>query len=457
MVDVTVLGAGGATVTIALTSAQNALAAQTALIGVTKLVQADILEQQIWSGSGTLPAPQNLLGGAIISTPGNVGALSAQYVSVAVNALGNTTVVGPQNFNSTVVAGDGSNLTYGNLSSKGTVFLGDSTSTVINFAGTANVTAGTGTYVAVSGAGATTNMTVGTKSLVLASDIAGQAGGSTVINTGSGDVAVLATGSSTVPVTVNATGGNLNVTFFTGSAVINPGAANVTVAGTVGDLGGRATLFAGSGSALVADGRGSFTGGSAGGNIMFASTVAGSATLQGGGFAASGTVPGSPGDLLIGRGQQQLLIAGAGNATLFARDALSTGASTFLAGAGFSTVFGHGQGGNTYLFSGAGSALVEGRDEAAAGPAFANTYQDFAQPGGTHFVTDFVTGTDKFLASSDFTLTFFGAGDAANPFGVNATEAVTKLSLVNGTTYFFFDTNKDGMQDINTGDITKLG
>ena len=125
MANVTVLGAGGATVTISLSSADNAAAAQTAVNFVNNLTTSKLVDQQTWSGIGTLPAPQNLLGGAIISKAGNVGALSAQYVSVTVNTAGDNTVIGPQNFNSTVVAGDSSNLTYGNQSQDSQIFFGN--------------------------------------------------------------------------------------------------------------------------------------------------------------------------------------------------------------------------------------------------------------------------------------------------------------------------------------------
>jgi serralysin len=455
MPDVTVLGAGGATVTIALTSAQNAAAAQVALIGVSKLVQAGVLEQQVWSGTGTIPAPGALLGGAIISTPGDVGALTPQFTSAVVNAQGNTTLIGAVNAQTTVVGGDGANLVYGNNSSNGFITFGASNSALVNFAGTADARTDQGNYVVLTGAGATSNVNAGSGGLIVTGGIAGNAG-STTVNTGTGNVTVFAAGASTVPVTVNASAGNLFlVNQNAGSAIINPGAANVTVVGNATDLGGRTTLFGGSGSVVIANGQGAFTGGAAGGNVMFSSTVAGSATLQGGGAAASGTIPGTPGDWLIARGENQLLIAGAGNATLFARTADATGGSTFLAGAGFSTVFGHGQGGNTFLFAGAGSALVDARD--GTGTATANIFRDFAQPGGKHFIADFTTGVDQFQLTGDFTLNFFTANQVGNPFGDTSANAVTQLSLTNGTTYYFFDTNNDGVQDVNVSDITKLG
>lgn len=458
MPDVTVLGAGGATVTIALTSAQNAAAAQSALFGVTKLVQAGVLEQQVWSGSGTIPAPGTLLGGAIISTPGNVGALTPQFTSAVVNAQGNTTLIGAANAQATVVAGDGSNLVYGNNSANGQITFGASNSALVNFSGTANLATDAGNYVVLTGAGATSNVHAGTGGLIVAGGIGGDSG-SNVINAGAGNVTVFAAGSSTVPVTVNGAGGKgpsgelFVVNQGAGSAIINPGRSNVTVVGNATDLGGRTTLFGGSGSVVIANGQGVFNGGAAGGNVMFSSTVAGSATLQGGGAAASGTIPGSPGDFLIARGESQLLIAGAGNATLFARGADATGGHTFIGGAGFSTIFGHGQGGNTFLFAGAGSALVDARD--GTGTATTNIFSDFALPGGTHFISDFVTGVDEFQLSSDFTLTFFAAG-VGNPFGDTSTDAVTQLTLGNGTTYYFFDTNNDGVQDVFQSDIKDM-
>ena len=54
MANVTVLGAGGATVTISLSSADNAAAAQTAVNFVNKLTTSGIVDQQVWSGVGTL-------------------------------------------------------------------------------------------------------------------------------------------------------------------------------------------------------------------------------------------------------------------------------------------------------------------------------------------------------------------------------------------------------------------
>ena len=452
MPNVTVLGAGGSTVTIVLSSVQNAAAAQTALNFVSTQIANKIVDVQVWSGSGTLPSPTNLLGSGVVTIAGNVGALDAAYFSAQVNAKGNTTLVGATRPNSTVVAGDGSNLTFGNVATTSQVFFGDSNSALINFKGTANLAVGTGNYVVLTDTGATTNVTGG-NALFVTSDIAGKSG-TTNINTGSTNASVIAQGSSTVPVNINATSGTLFLqSLGTSAAIINPGAAKVTVFGGTFDTttktfntnGGKVTLFGGTGSSTVINGQGAFTGGTAGNNLMFTSTVAGSATLTGGGT----------GDRLFGMGKGDLFIAGAGSSTISARNP-GAADNTFIVGNGFTTVFGAGQGGNTYLFSGLGSGLIDGRDETASGKAFQNTYAEFGtNGGGFHLIGDFVTGTDKLLIGANMTaaVTFFTAGQGSSPFGV---VAGTQVKLSSGTTYSFFDTNSDGKQDIFQSDILKI-
>lgn len=456
MANVTVLGAGGATVTISLSSADNAAAAQTAVNFVNKLTTNLIVDQQTWTGSGTLPAPQNLLGGAIISTPGNVGALSAQYVSVAVNSAGNNTVIGPQNFNSTVVAGDSSNLTYGNLSQAGEIFFGNGSNVLLNFQGKANLTATGGTYVVLTDSDASTSINLAGKSTLLTSDLLGKSGGNTINLAAGSNATLAASGASTIPATINAVSGSLFVgSFDKGSAIINPGAANVTVVGglsststvTGADNGGRVTLFGGTGSAVVSNGQGVFTGGTAGKNVMFTSTVAGSATLTGGGN----------GDILAAQGSGQLLIAGAGNSTLFGLSA--TGPNSYIVGNGFTTVFGGGAGGNSYFFSGLGAAEVDGRLFALPGQAVQNTFRNFDVDGnnalgGTFFIADFLTGVDKLqIALADnATVTYFAPNAISSPMGsIGGTQVVVS----SGATYNFFESGTLG-QDIFNSDIQKV-
>ena len=461
MANVTVLGAAGATVTIALTSADNALAAQNAAQLINKIAAFGILDQQTWSGSGTLPAPSNLLGGAIINTPGDVGALSAQYISVLVTAKGDSTVVGPDNNAATVIAGDGSDLTFLNLSQKAEVFFGANDATLINQGGVVNMYSEAGTHVVLSDAGSTVNTFAGDGTLYFA-DVGGSSGKVTAnITAGSKNATVIASGDSTIPVTINATSGEfVALADDKANMIVNPGAANVTVIGANKVGAGATTLFAGTGSHVVSDGQGEYTGGSAGKNLMFTGTVPGSATLTGGGA----------GDLMYAAGSNQLLIAGGGASTMIGRwqeETLdsngngtgvfveqSTGGHRFLVGAGFTTVFGAQAGGNTFLFAGLGSGAIEGRDESFGGQA-QNTYFDFTAFGGTHLVFDFQTGLDKlqYFGSTDATIEFFAASAQNSPFG---TEAGTRVVTPTGTTFLFFDTGSDGVQDINTTDFIKL-
>lgn len=465
MANVTVLGAGGATVTISLSSADNAAAAQIAANFINALTEFKLLDQQTWSGSGTLPGPQALLSGVIIGgagtvigTAGDLGTLTHQYVSVAVNAAGESTVIGAQNFNTTAIFGDSSAVTYGNQSQNAEVFFGNGSNVLLNFQGHANMTGTDGTYIIETDSDASTTATIGGKAILLFSDLSGNSGANIVNLAAGSNATVSAAGASTIPATINAVDGKMFVAIFDkGHAVINPGAANVTVVGAVSavkgsptgvDYGGAATLFGGTGSVVVSGGQGVFTGGLAGNNLMFTSTVAGSATLTGGGS----------GDLVIAQGSGQLLIAGAGNETLYARAANSTGANTFFAGNGFTTVFGGQQGGNTYVFSGLGASEVDGRDEAAAGVASQNTYLNVdvdgnAATGGTHFIGDFLTGVDTLQISTADTavVTYFAPGASGSPMG---TIGGTQVLVSSGATYNFFESGALG-QDIFDSDITK--
>jgi len=235
--------------------------------------------------------------------------------------------------------------------------------------------------------------------------------------------------------------------------VIDPGGSNVTVVAAPGSM-GSATLFGGTGSAFVSDGQGLFTGGDGpevnGGfrNVMFSSTVAGSATLVGGTASLVGNQKGAPIDVLIARGQGQTLMAGLGNASLFGTaDVGGTGGSTYIVGKGFSTVFGFGDGCNTFSFAGFGSSVVDGRDLASKGVQKANLFVDGDVAGGNYVIADFVSGLDVFQVYQDFTIEFTEAGDASNLI------ERTDLKIIGGATYTFFDASADGIAEIKISDV----
>lgn len=467
MANVTVLGAGGSTVTIGLSSAENAIAAQLAANTINKLVTGGVLDQVTYAGTGTLPAPAGLLGGLIVTGSGanDVGAQVPQYVASVVNSSGPTTIVGTQNALSTVIAGSGG-LTYLNQSKNGSIFLGGGSNGVFNAAVGAAATLGLdgnaviGVMAGV--AGTSMNITAHDRSLTLINDpgenkfaVTAQADASIVVAVqGSGTVAATVVGAGASEIEYLAIGG---------SAFINPGAGNATIYGNVGS--GTTTVFGGAlrlrfdgnkeesvdlgpaftGRLTVVNGRGYFQGGAAGGNIMSTDTVPGSATLVGGGT----------GDLLFSQASGSYLVAGAGSSTLSGFGLSATvGGGSFFTGFGNATVFGNSGGGNLFGLGG-GLSVVDGRNEAqivAEGgvpidgvvSGVPNQYFVAAETGGGHGISDFISGVDQFLMGftrgvthQDLSsLTFYTAGQSGSPFG---TGSGTRMILTGGTIVDFFN------------------
>ncbi len=436
MADVTVLGAGGATVTISLSSAENAKAAQAAVNVVNNLNTLGLLDVQEVAGAASMPAATNFLGGLMLTGKGFSDDTGAQYIFIGANAPGSNEVLGGANFRTVVVAGDGSDLTYSNLSQNAQVFYGKNNGAFVNYNGGMTVQTEDGDYLLASDKGTSSTVNLGAGGSLAILDL-GEGLGDTTINA-AGNATINTFGSSpTVPalVNINLTSGNADIAVVDAKAVINPGAANVVI---LGDSDGSATLFGGTGSATVGGVSGVFTGGSAGDNLMFSSTVTGSTTLIGG---ASATVPG---DFLIAQGQGQTLIAGAGNATLVGDgDIGATGGQIFNLGAGQATVFAFEQGGNTFNFNGDGGAQVVSR---TAGTSVANQFFDFGGT-GDYSIDNFVSGLDTFSVGEVFSIAFLTAAE-------NNGSEVTIVNILNGASYFFFDDTNNGIADIQSSDIT---
>ena len=459
MADVTILGSGGSTVTIGLTSQQNAAAAQLAAGFVSSLVSGDLLDQVIYPGTGTIPTPANILGGAIVtgSTPANPGALTAQFVSTVVNTSGPATVVGPQNDQSTVIAGN-RGLTYLNLSAHAQIFLGNGNNGIFN------ASVGATAQVRLDGTavlGPTAGIT-GTSTTVTAYDgsiglINNPGENNFAVNADAGAAIVVGVqGAGTVPATVTGNGNSaIQYLAIGGSAYVNPTDGDVTVFGNVGE--GTVTVFGGikpiieggrivgakdlgpdfTGKLTVVNGRGMFYGGSGGGNLMFTDTIDGAATLVGGGN----------GDLLFSQGAGAYLVAGAGSETLsgFSNSA-TVGGATFFSGSGNATVFGNSGGGNIFGL-GDGLTLVDGRNEARiAADNWGSTSNSFfvtARQGGGIGISDFDPGFDVFLMGVTdkvahqqlATLTYYQSGTLNSPFGDGTG---TRMILTAGTIVDFF-------------------
>ncbi len=443
MADVTVLGAGGATVTITLTSAENAAAAQLAVNKTNALTALGIVDVQTQSGAGTLPAVQQSLAAAIFTGKGFIGTTGDQYVLLGGQG-GDAQVLGGRNANTTVVIGNNTDMVYSNQSSNAQVFLGKNNAAIANYEGKVTATTEDGSHLVAADSDSTTTVNLGAGGLLNIIDLGEGLGAATVNALGSGTINAFASSASVSGVVnMSLSTGDVAIGLVGMSAVINPGAARTTI---IGDVGASATLFGGTGSVTVNGVAGSFTGGSAGGNQMFSSTVSGSTTLTG------GAAVGAPGDSLGARGANQTLIAGNGNATLAAVQALgATGGSTFNVGTGTSTVFGFEGGGSTVNVGGTGITQVLGRNGALTGDA--NSYNDLGTGSGQVTIHDFTTGLDTLSVKGDFTITFFAIDDAANTTG----SEVTLLQVVGGASYTFFDSTPDGVANISASDVTKIG
>jgi hypothetical protein len=446
MADVTVLGAGGATVTISLTSADNALAAQAAVNVVNDLNKLGLLDMQEVAGAGTMPAATNFLGGLMLTGNGFRDDTGAQYLFIGQNSPGENEVLGGANFRTVVVAGDNSDLTYANLSQDAQVFYGKNNGSFVNYNGNMTVRTEDGQYMLASDVGTTNTVNLGAGAELNVIGL-GQGQGSTTVNAAGSATVNSFTSSPTVSAltNINLTKGTVEIGLVSAQAIINPGAANVVV---LSDNDGAATLFGGTGSATVYGVRGVLTGGSAGGNVMLTSTVNGSTTLIG------GAAVGAPGDFLVAQGSGNTLQNGAGDGIMVSVpqiagadiDFAATGGNIFNLGTGQATVF-SAFGGNTFNFAGDGGAQIQTRLN--GGTKNANGFFDFGGT-GDYNVDGFVTDLDTFSVGANFTIDFLAAG---SPDG-DATQDVTILSITGGATYFFFDDTPDGIADIKSSDVT---
>jgi hypothetical protein len=437
MADVTVLGAGGATVTISLTSADNAKAAQSAVNVVNNLNNLGLLDMQEVAGAGSMPAATNFLGGLMLTGTGFNDDTGSQYIFIGANAPGSNVVLGGANFRTVVVAGDGSDLTYANLSQNAQVFYGKNNGAFVNYNGNMTVTTEDGDYLLASEVGTSSTVNLGAGAGLNILDLGSGLGATTVNAAGNATINTFGSSPTVSALTnINLTSGNVDIAVVDAKAIINPGAAKVLI---LSDTDGSATLFGGTGSATVGGVRGMFTGGSAGDNDMITSTVSGSTTLIG------GAAVGAPEDFLLAQGSGNTLQNGAGDGLLISLGGEfgATGGNIFNLGSGQATVF-SAFGGNTFNFNGEGGAQVQTRFDGATTDA--NRFFDFGGT-GDYSIDGFTTGLDTFSLGDVFTIGFF---DAASNNG----SEVTILNVLNGATYFFFDDTPDGIADIQDSDVT---
>jgi len=430
---------------VPFTSAANAAVAQQAVTRINSAVIAGVLQPVDWAGgSGVLPEPVDpaIIAGGVVTVGGgsNLGLMPSSYYALVDDSSGIVAAIGGPN--TTVVSGSLGTLIYQNIASSAEIYLGGgnnlikeafaSSAAVINVdAGVSNALGSGHTIIDASLGSSTINVFANALIDVIA-------GGTALVIAQPGSVVVGVTGPSTNPVTVEG-GANTDLVYIPdgGSSFINPGAGNVVV---IAGSGGSETVFGGSmtiggvpmtadaftGTATVFAGTGYFQGGSAGGNNMQTSTLPGAATLVGGGN----------GDVLNANAPGDLLIAGPGNAVLFAAQTTSQG-DTFITGSGATTVLGA-AGGNNTIELGSGTSTVYGQHNTGGSGSVSGNRYLIEAAGGTHMIADYLPGFDvlDFADSvghpSLLTVTFF-ASATDSPFGQPGSQAI----LSDGTTINF--------------------
>jgi serralysin len=416
--NVTVLGVAGAVVSVPFSSAANAAAAQTAANVISQYVTAGTLTQTNYVSGTTVPAAPSLFGGVVISVPGGTGSstlnLPQNYLALTDTSAGQASVQSASGTpNATVIAGQGTNLTYFNQGINTAIYTGGGNFSFIEEAGGSAVLNVDESNVFVGAAVGSTTVNVYDQTAV---NILG--GGSVVANAVSGTATFFLTGNSTVPVTINDAGATgLSITEMGGSAMVNPGSANVTVFG--GTSGGSVSVFGanslagGTGALSVFGGSGYFVGGSAGPNVMTTSTIAGATTLIGG----------AGNDSLYGLGAGDILRSTSGKDLM----ASYSSGDTLIAGTGTATMYGANTGNNTFVFDGAGTSSAYGAYGNTTIPA--NLYTD-SVGGGTITINDFRSGTDKFHIADGATIT-------SNTFTTGGPISYSTVKLSDNTTITF--------------------
>lgn len=430
--NVTVLGAGGSTVTIPFTSAANASAAQAALVQINSAVQLGFMEQQNISGTGGVAGPSStFLVGAIAtgSATVNAGAAPASTILLATNNTTQVTMTGAAN-PMTVVAGTG-----------GAAFINISTGLSKVFFG-----GGNGTYVGTDSTRAQINVDdknnaiwdygVGGKVTVNSFDgstaniIRGNAtssGGQVSVRAQSGASVVVTQinlGKGASAATIDG-GSSKAVAYFgsaSSSALIFGGSSNITV----GNSSGAISLVGGTGSHMVFGAHGSIEGGSGGKNYLRSDSLAGATTLVGSGSN----------DTLVSQGAGNTIAAFGSNA-LIADVSGGTGGVYSVLGGGSSTVLGS-LGAKSDIYAGAGTVFAYGQH----GPALTvgSTYYDAFNGANVLQIGDFVAGLDfvsltKSASGASLSSVTYYDSVGTSTFGQVGSEAIlsdgTKIQFIN--------------------------
>jgi Ca2+-binding RTX toxin-like protein len=344
MNNVTVLGAGGATVTLSFDSAANAALARSLAGAVTEGVLSGALVPAS-SKAGPPPAVPAGKRGEWVQHKNGATVLPDDYAAI-ISTAKKTTIFGTGEQNATVLATGG--LTFHSGGGSGTVVAGGGDNRIVlpSKSGDWAVHTGRGddTINALGGGDDTVHAGAGRNTIQLG-------GGSDLVISEGRDRITLGTGSATI---IASAGGGGDCDDDDDDDDDGKGAGNTSqqVWGGSGSLffvggAGPATVLGGTGSATIYGGNGpnEFRGGSAGNNVIYAG--AGRATVFGGG----------DGDVIFAEGdEKQVLHAGPGAVTLYG--AMAGGDNTFHAGSGDTEIVG-GWGDDRFV-AGLGDSTITG-------------------------------------------------------------------------------------------------
>ncbi len=443
--NVTVLGAAGTTVTIPYTSTALATQVQAALTTVSSLVTANVLTQQNYpGGSSTVPAGPIFTGSVVtVAANNNLGILPSNAVSLIDTSPSITAAIGAAN--TTVVAtGPNAQFVYQNQATNANIFLAGGINYIKEAFGisAANISVDASTTVLGSGAAIIDNSVAGSSATVNAfanSLVDVIPGGNVQMNAGVGTVVLQVSGGSTIPVTITGTGGASSQIDYIptgGNAFIQPGAESIVVLDN--GIQGSTSLFGGTlgnvtapaftGTATVFGGTGFFQGGSAGGNSLTTSTLAGGATLLGGGS----------GDTLTAYGIGDKIVAGSGNETLIGANGQKllgstvvapSGGANFLLGSGANFLSGDISGGDT-IGTGTGTATINLGHSTGPGSIIKEI-----GAGGSVTINGFAskpfTNNDSFVLASGVTASITSSGSSGAVTSVATLSDGTKVTFVN--------------------------
>lgn len=472
-VPVSVPGVQGGTIDLQFATQQNAQLAGQLLDQIYAAARAARLTvQNAPTAPFLVPGELGLFtlgdAGGVMNQGPNAATVPTGYVGI-VDAFEHmsATITGAANqFNETVFSGQGG-LTFYLNGGSGTVIAGGGNNVIAPGAG-APVTGGSWSILLDGG----NNTVVGTAGNFFIDDGSGGAAGSNLIFLGSGNETVQSWGSDII---VAAPGGNAVVatfgrgTVFYGSngasEIFNQGADDIFVQG-----GGQETVFAQATGGLYF--------GNAGALTFLSAPGTDSTVVAGQGAAALYGAPNTHGVFFVGPGQF-MLDGGSGNQTVVGTAGFSASAVMFSENGGSLTLFGNTD--NNLLVAGAGNATLNAGGTSGNDAFFAGTGNDsIVASSGTNFIAGgpgsdtliggsganlfdvnhaFAAGGNELIANWNTTdqLYLFGYGAATGNGGlpsgttvavVNGSEVMT---LSDGTRITFLGVSSASTAQIQTG------